>query len=160
MIIKHGRHICLRCAKVCGPFFPLLCFSGSDWLSRQTPITWLFSREVNSLSFNSMYALHITPKKCLLSLPHPWKIQTGQWGFSLGSRTQSRFDQTTHQPLSETVRGITIFMTCILKTHSTQVRLPVYHMLLWVKNFQVRHAVAVPHKLNFKKRHRKPGHMS
>ena len=44
MSIKHGRHICLekftRCAKVCGLFFPWMCFRGDDWLGRQTPITW------------------------------------------------------------------------------------------------------------------------
>ena len=33
-----------RCAKVCGLYFSSFCFSGADWLGRQSPITWQTAR--------------------------------------------------------------------------------------------------------------------
>ena len=43
MIIKHGRHFFRNSGgaqRIVG-FFPWLCYSGADWLGRQTVITWL-----------------------------------------------------------------------------------------------------------------------
>ena len=46
MIIKHGKHIFGKIHEIrkgLWAFFSLLCFSDADWLSRQTPITWLLT---------------------------------------------------------------------------------------------------------------------
>ena len=52
-----------RCAKVYGLFLYWLCFSGADWVGRQTPITWKLLTAV--CLFHSLVCGHAQYNTCL-----------------------------------------------------------------------------------------------